>query len=614
MPRSLFHQFLAAIIAIAALSAALFAGGAWIIMGRLYEVENERAFAASAMALAAALPREAAESEVGAWCAEVASASAYRLTLIAPDGRVLADTMADPATMENHAARPEVAKALNGLTTTSHRRSATVGKELFYAATPVHAAARIVAVLRIAADLPAIEARLAPARWLLLAYVILVALAAVLAAALFSRRVASPLAALAEAARAVAAGERSRPIPQVSAPEEVAVLAAGLEAMSTELARRVREAEADGRERTAILDSMAEAVLALDSELRVRVANPAAAALFGFARPEDLMGLPLLEATRSTNLDAASESCRASGAPLEVEIAFYRETERWFQAFVAPLSMAGDGGTTPFDGGAAPVFDGEVIVLNDITRLRRLERIRQDFVANVSHELRTPIQLIKGFTEALLDGAASDPDQSSRFLSIMERNASRMENLIGDLLTLARLEQEESDWLKCEDLDIGALIDEAREAVEPKAHAKAIHVATTCEEGLRARVNGGLFVQAIVNLLDNAVKYSPAGSETRVEAKRLAHSPEGADQSGPWFEVSVADEGIGIPAKDLPRIFERFYRVDKARSRELGGTGLGLAIVRHVALAHGGRVAVESFEGEGSRFSIALPVRGPGSD
>jgi two-component system phosphate regulon sensor histidine kinase PhoR len=378
--------------------------------------------------------------------------------------------------------------------------------------------------------------------------------------------------------------------------------------MSTELDRRVREAEAEGRERAAILDGMAEAVLALDHGLVVRMANPAARVLFGFGPGENPEGLNLLRATESTELEAAALACLEAGGALERELAIYREGERWFQAFVAPLAPA----DLPFleaDGAGRPAA-GAVIVLNDITRLRRLERVRKDFVANVSHELRTPVQLIKGFSEALLEGGTGDQARSERFLGIMHRNAARMESLIGDLLTLARLEQEGKGWLQVEDLDLGVLLEEARAAVAPKAEERGVTIRIDCPEALSARVNGGLFVQAVVNLLDNAVKYSPSPSEVAVSASPLARPPEGASGEGHWYGVTVSDRGPGIPAKDLPRIFERFYRVDKARSRELGGTGLGLAIVRHVALAHGGLVAVESFEGEGSRFTIHLPFDG----
>ena len=623
MARSIFRQILVPLVLVAAVSSLLMGAGAYIVLDRLYEGENEASLDAAVQALAAAVP-DAVLAQAGegaasggaaaAWCREVSAASQWRITLIAPDGRVIADTMADPASMENHASRTEVAAALKGSTTTAHRRSATVGRELFYAAAPVLRGedGSVSAVLRIAADLPAMEARLVPWRFFLALDILVVGMAALAAAWLFSRRISSPLEDLAAATRRVAAGERTAVIPRFAGPEEVSVLATGLASMASELDRRIREAEAEGRERKAILDGMAEAVLALDSGLVVRMANAAALRLFRTgpeaASPGGLVGRPLLLATRSTELEEATRACLGSGGTIEREMPLYGASERWFQAFVAPLSAAAVAAGPAGDEEAAHEttgYEGAVIVLNDITRLRRLERVRKDFVANVSHELRTPIQLIKGFSEVLAEelADAGAAGEARRHVDILSRNASRMEGLIADLLTLARLEQEGGDWLECEELDIESLLEEAREAVAIKARTRGIAIEVSRADGLHARVNGGLFVQAVVNLLDNAVKYSPQGSIVKVEAAGSAERR---------FSVSVTDSGPGIPAKDLPRLFERFYRVDKGRSREGGGTGLGLAIVRHIALAHGGFVTAESWEGEGSRFTMSLPLGGPG--
>lgn len=608
MARSLFSRLLFPLAAVAVASVALSGLFSIGVMDRLFASVTEEAYLSSASALAAAMPDSAlpdinspaspARRQLAAWCRAVSARSGYRITCILPDGTVAADSEADSGYMENHLSRPEVAAALKGAASTARRRSATVGRELFYAAAPVRAkdggqAGRVVCALRIAAELPAIEARLGPARGGILVAMLLMAAFAVAAAALFSRRISAPLAALADASLAAARGDRSHPIPDVRGPEEITALARALSSMSSELERRVREAEEEGRERATILDGMVEAVLALDGELKVRVANSAALALFGYATGAPPLGRALLSVTRSVELEEAAEACLSGGLPIEREIAIYGEGERWFQAFVAPL----------ISGGARK---GEVIVLNDITRLRRLERVRRDFVANVSHELRTPIQLIKGFSEALMDGGLDDPERERRFVSIIAGNAARMENLISDLLTLARLEQEGESWLQCETLPVADLLKEAVDAVEPKAEAKGMAIAVSVEAGLSAEVNAGLFVQAVVNLLDNAVKYSPAASGVVLAAMRETDAPASGQAT---LLVTVTDHGMGIPPKDLPRLFERFYRVDKARSREQGGTGLGLAIVRHIALAHGGSVSVESAAGEGSRFSIRLPIK-----
>ena len=669
MAMSLFKRSFA-LLATAAVAATLaFAALALLIMDRIYAEANTRVLGETVRALASGLPEsilapdEEGRLAAAAWAAGAVDGSELRLTLIRPDGVVIADTRADPSTMENHGSRPEVRAALAGALGSARRRSATIGRELVYAALPVSRGGPPLAVLRVAIEVPSLRARLSPeiGRLLILTLIFIAATAG--AAAAFSRRLSLPLARLAQAARdysaadfsagldAGGAGGRGRRASEAVSgrfkgrlggdsriPEEYRVLGGALDAMAAELAARIGEAESQGRELEAILDAMAEAVLALDERLRVRLANPAAAQLFGLARGPDsapIKGRELLEVARSVELNAIVEDCLNSGRQRQAELALYQGGERWFQALAAPLSLPPTGrGPSPLlrgaegASGSAKASAGVVLVLNDITELRRLERVRRDFVANVSHELRTPIQLIKGFAETLREDAHREeegggagpeavPDQRDRFLAIIERNAERMDNLIHDLLTLARLEQEGSDWLVFDDADICSALAEAVDAVSPRAEAKGIAIEVTCPEGLRARANTGLLEQAVLNLVDNAVKYSPRGSKIQVEAHIEDSGAATPGATAPGAEprlsqnlaLSVRDRGSGIPAKDLPRIFERFYRVDKARSRELGGTGLGLAIVRHIALAHGGTVSVESWEGEGSLFTIRIPLK-----
>ncbi len=713
MAAGIFGQSLRSIAAAALAATVAVAGAALVVMDGLYGDANAKALGEAARSLAAALPDEAlpalapeaagggyaepetsgsaaapyaaggrgavtdasgsaappsgsarleaARAAAARFAARTAGGSSFRVTLIALDGGVAADSKADPAAMENHSSRPEVEAALRGGVGTARRRSATIGMELFYAAAPVLRDGRVAGALRVAADLPALESRLGPARLALAAAALLAGLVSLAAAAYYSRRASRPIARLAEAAKAYAAGPAAAVLarPEAAAeaaigrsagpaaasheaaatevaaqdqpaaaalgapegrplassfrvregPEEIRVLGRCLEAMAAELAARVAEAEAEGRERRAILDGMAEALLSLDGRLRVRLANPAAAALFGLGSPAEAVGKSLLEASRSTELEAAAREALASGSRLEAEIALYSGGERWFQAVAAPFPKPGaspaPGGREESGPGGAGAAEGLILVLSDITRLRRLERIRRDFVANVSHELRTPVQLVKGFAENLRGGSLADPEKADRFLAIIERNAARMENLIDDLLVLARLEQEGQGGLPREDTELAPLLEAAREAVLPRAEAKGIAIRLDCAEGLKAGLNGGLVEQAVVNLLDNAVKYSPAGKSVELRARSEAGGP-----ASDRLRIEVRDRGIGIPAKDLPRVFERFYRVDKARSREQGGTGLGLAIVRHVALAHGGSVSVESWEGEGSLFTILIPLGG----
>jgi two-component system phosphate regulon sensor histidine kinase PhoR len=242
---------------------------------------------------------------------------------------------------------------------------------------------------------------------------------------------------------------------------------------------------------------------------------------------------------------------------------------------------------------------GAVIVLNDMTRVRRLEAIRRDFVANVSHELKTPVTSIQGFVEALVEGGVKEPAQVERYLSIIAKHAARLNSIIDDLLTLSRLE--EAGERRALRFEIGPLKPVLKEAIAlsgVKAEEKRITIDLACDDDLEARINPPLLEQAVINLVDNAIKYSPEGSRIHVEARR--------EQT--QVSISVIDEGCGIPPEHLPRIFERFYVVDKSRSRKLGGTGLGLAIVKHIAQAHDGRVAVASTPGQGSTFTIHLSI------
>ena len=339
----------------------------------------------------------------------------------------------------------------------------------------------------------------------------------------------------------------------------------------------------------AVLASMVEAVVVVDEDQRVLFVNEAARELLALAA-ERTVGRPLGEVVRSAELQRLLERA-APGSPAEGELALSRTSERFLQAHCARVVGS--------DGHAL----GSVLVLGDITRLRRLERVRRDFVANVSHEIKTPITAIAGFVETLLDGSLRDADETRRFLGIVKRHADRLEAIVEDLLMLARIEQEgEAGTVVTEDAAVSDVLRAAAEACRFLADQKGIALVVESEPTLRARMNAPLVEQALVNLIDNAIKHSPERSAVTVSARATPVETV----------LTVADRGSGIAAADLPRLFERFYRVDRARSRQSGGTGLGLAIVKHVAQVHGGRATVESSLGEGSAFALHLPVGPPG--
>jgi two-component system, OmpR family, phosphate regulon sensor histidine kinase PhoR len=374
------------------------------------------------------------------------------------------------------------------------------------------------------------------------------------------------------------------------APAEIVPLLETLRTLSSERAERGRLLEEQRREFGALLANLLEGVLFVDPDERIAECNPVAAEIFGL-RAEAVEGRPLGEIIRSAPLQAFVARILAGENPRQEEI-------------VTPGSLAPAPGASRvlrIQGVALRESSGRVagalVVFGDLTRLRHLEMIRRDFVANVSHELKTPITSIKGYIETLKDGAVNDPENAPRFLEIALRQADRLNAIIEDLLALSRIEQDsEGGSIELQPGSIRAVLDAAVQLCAARAEQSGITLTLECAPDLAARLNPPLLEQAVTNLIDNAVKYSETGKNVRIEAGR---------ENG-HIAIRVSDQGCGIAREHLDRLFERFYRVDKARSRKLGGTGLGLAIVKHIVQAHGGTVAVESEVGKGSCFTIRL--------
>jgi two-component system phosphate regulon sensor histidine kinase PhoR len=401
-----------------------------------------------------------------------------------------------------------------------------------------------------------------------------------------SRGVSRQMADIKIGAQRLAAGDFTQKlyVPRV---EEFASVAESINQMAGELDDRLRRLTHERNEREAVLTSMVEGVLAVDTEERVIAVNAAAARLLE-SDPAEAEGKSIQEIVRNPDLQRVVAQTLDGQRPVEADIVIRVGAEdRNLQANGTLLHGDGEGDIV-----------GAVVVLNDVTRLKRLEAVRRDFVANVSHELKTPVTSIKGFAETLEDGALDDPVAARRFVRIISGQADRLNSIIEDLLALSTLEQSgDSPLLQLEEADLCDVVAVALEVCGPKAEAKHIALNETCPGSLFARVSPPLLEQAVVNLVDNAVKYSADGSAVAVDLT----------EKGEEIVVSVTDQGQGVAREHLPRLFERFYRVDKARSRDLGGTGLGLAIVKHVAQIHGGRVSVESVVGRGSTFRIHLP-------
>lgn len=512
--------------------------------------------------------------------------SGTRFTVIAPDGRVLGDSIADPAEMDNHADRPEVRQALEGLVGESFRFSHTAREEMLYQAYPLEAEGEVAAVLRASLPLTRLNTVLRSIQIQLLTVLGIIALLVAGVSLFFTRRISRPLEELRHGAERFAAGDLTQ---RLYAPdsEEIGGLAEGMNQMAAQLEERMTTALSQRNELEAVLESMAEGVLAVDNEQRILRMNESAGRLAGI-NIELARGRSLQEVIRNRDLQSFVARALRDQKPVEGDITFHGEKMLYLRAHATVLR----------DGAGRGI--GALVVLNDVTRLRRLENVRRDFVANVSHELKTPVTSIKGFVETLLDGAIENRQEAERFLNIILNQSNRLSKIIEDLLSLSRIEQEaERHEIPMETGPVRAVLSRAIQCCELARRNKDIRILLECDEQLQALMNEHLLEQAVVNLIDNAIKYSDAGSKIEV----------GARADGRETTIYVRDEGCGIPREHQGRLFERFYRVDKARSRTLGGTGLGLAIVKHIAQAHGGRASVESVLNEGSVFSIHLPSR-----
>ena len=580
-------QILPAFMAITFLSLILLA---YVVSRTIETIETENA--AQDLAARASLFRAAIEAQLEAagnetlqaLCKQLGTESQTRLTVIKPDGTVLADSNESPADMDNHATRPEVAQALKGLTGASTRFSYTVNEKMVYVAMPAGAAPNNV-VIRASFPLTSIDATIGTIYRRMGGAVLIVMLCAALLSWVVSRRLVQPVMALKAGAARFACGDFASPL-AVPDSEEFGSLAEALNEMARQCAFRIEAMEQQRNEQDAVFSSMMEGVFAVDSELRIISMNDAASTLLR-VDANAVKGRPILEAVRNTALRDFVQGALVSDAPVEAELSVGQRE---------PLLLKAQGAML-HDGSGRTM--GAVVVLNDITRLRRLEEVRQDFVANVSHELKTPITSIKGFVETLLDEPAPSPENVRRFLQIVEKQANRLDAIIEDLLSLSRLEQTKGAVsLKIEQAPVLPVINAAVELCQHQAELREIRIQVECPPDLAAGINPPLLEQGLVNLINNAVKYSDDGQSVLVRAREH----EGT------LVIDVADEGTGIHANELDRIFELFYRIDKARSRDLGGTGLGLSIVKHIAQAHSGSVSVISTPGEGSVFTLQLPL------
>lgn len=525
------------------------------------------------------------EKAVDGLCKKIGETTATRITIILPSGKVVGDSERDPAGMDNHVDRMEFIDALNGPSGKSIRHSRTLEKDMMYVGIPVKKKSRILAVVRTSVPVNDLDLLLNNIKIKIAFGGLIVALFAAVLSLFVSRSITRPIERIKIWAESITRGEILLR-PQVTESEEIGALAESLNRMAVELREHIDTVRRQRNEIEAMLSSMVEGVIAVDMGERVLSMNYAAAEMFGCNFAE-VQGRSIQEVVRNTVLQQFVKKVLSSQEAVEKEI--------FLSSSGSELFLNGHG-TLLRDAEGKQI--GALIVLNDVTRLLRLEKIRREFVANVSHEIKTPITAIKGFVETLRDGAAKNPEYAERFLEIIDKHVNRLEAIIDDLLRLSKLEQKTgAEEVVLNEGRLRDVLETAIQVCEVSAMTKKIDVKLTCAEDIVAKFDPSLLEHAFVNLIDNAIKYSGEKKNVWVEAVKAEKE----------IIVSVRDQGCGIEKTHLSRIFERFYRVDKARSREMGGTGLGLAIVKHIAQTHGGHVSVQSTPGKGSIFALHLP-------
>lgn len=585
--KTIFWRLLPSYWTVILLALLFFTAYSYISANRFYAQELEKGIKVRAQLLLEPMkgPVKAADAaKIDELCKLQGKRAETRFTVIDLSGVVLGDSDQDPAIMKNHRDRAEVAEALKGEISSAQRYSQTLRQQMMYVAVPLKDThGKTLAVIRAALPVNAINQTLKQNSVKITIAAIFIGVMAVLICTGMTSRITTPLRNLKNTAERYAHGDFSHKAP-VADTEEIHQVGEAMNLMAGKLDERLNTIREQQNELKAILAGLNEGVIAIDNEESIINLNTAAANVLEIDKDKAL-GQSIQESIRFANLQQFIHRVSIGGKNEEAELTIYGETEKRLQIY----------GTVLDSSDHEPL--GVLIVIRDITRLKHLEGMRKDFVANVSHELRTPITSIKGFVETMLE-SADEFGPHARFLEIINKQANRLNAIIDDLLTLSRLEQKGTDKnILLTQAPLKGVLNEAIEICENRAREKNIAIDIECEENLAARMNQALIEQAFVNLIDNAIKYSDANGSIYIRALDI----------GTKIEVSVKDKGYGIDQQHLPRLFERFYRVDTARSRKLGGTGLGLAIVKHIVNCHGGEIKVESQPGAGTTFTIQLP-------
>ncbi len=536
------------------------------------------------------LESNAASAEIDALFKTLGSELGVRLTLVDGDGSVLADSDQDPGLMENHKDRPEIMQAIAEEKGVASRYSVTLDENMYYLAIPLRPLlpddglqTDPAAVVRLALPLSAINRAVSNLVIFILAALLLASLLALLTAILLSRRITGPIGVISSAARDIAGGNYNPPL-EITGKDELADLAVNIRAMGEALNKKINQVLAEKNKLETIVSSMSSGIILTDSALTIEIINPAAEKLFDLNRNEAI-GMPFSKAVRYYALYENLKSIILDGEARMMEVNLYYPRAVLLDTYILPLC------------GAESTVIGVLLLFHETTELRSIEKMRSDFVANISHELRTPLTTVRGYTETILHEDLSR-EQLLVFLEVIDRETKRLSSLLDDLLDLAQIENEKG-LVKKVILNLSDLISEAVQRVEDQRQQKgtAIEVIMPNEE-VAVSGNPEWLRQALVNVLENSIKHGKPNGKIRVEL---------ALEKGKAM-VNIIDNGPGIPEEDLPYVFERFYRVDKARSRKSGGTGLGLSIVKHIMEAHDAEYSLHSEAGKGAIFKFTLPL------
>jgi len=530
-------------------------------------------------------------NDIGIYVGKIKQTANSRITIVDVMGNVIIDTDKEYSEMENHAGRPEIAAALKGEAESSIRYSSTLRVDFIYVAQPILKGSSIIGAVRLSKPLYEVKNMLNS----LYINVFIAVLIGIFVASVLGYKMAmnitKPVKEITYTASRIAKGQFDRRI-NITSRNEIGILADSINDMASKLRDTITSLQDKNIKLESIMSSMINGIIAIDNSEKILFINHVAESLLGITGGE-ITGKHLLQVVRNNSIDNYFKKMLKDKEFFNTEVNLNDSNEKILKFHANSIKQNGENG-----------IEGIIITIQDVTELRKLERVRTEFIANVSHELKTPLTSIKGFTETLKSFDFDDKQDAIRFLNIIEDEADRLYRLINDILSLSELEQKKTKTVK-EKIDIEKAVEEVLSVLKSQSDKKNIELSAKIQEGLESiSGDGDKFKQMLINLIDNAVKYTPENGKVSIEAYKQSHNAD-LDK----LIIKVKDNGIGIPKQHIPRLFERFYRVDKARSRTIGGTGLGLAIVKHIVMLFNGEIEVTSEVGKGTEFRIILPMK-----